>query len=310
MATEGGRPTGAAMSRLLAYAQLVRLPNVPSAVADIALGAVAVGALPERWLPALALCAASVCLYMAGMALNDFFDVEEDRRERPERPIPSGRIARAEAGLLGALLLLAGVGFAAAASLTVGPRPIWTAVALVAAILAYDGGLKRTAAGPVAMGACRFLNVLLGVSVAGGAVTFGQLHLAAVVGLYIVGVTWLAKTEARTSSRAALQGAAAVILASLGLGLALPAALPAGTASPLFPFLLVGFGFFLGAALADAIRHPEPRPVQAAVKRCLVGLIVLDAILASGVAGTAGLAVLALFVPSLVLNRRRALYAT
>ncbi len=38
------------------------------------------------------LVGASACLYEAGMALNDVFDVEIDRQERPDRPIPSGRV--------------------------------------------------------------------------------------------------------------------------------------------------------------------------------------------------------------------------
>ncbi len=305
------------MSRLLTYAQLVRLPNVPSALADIALGALAVGALPGRWAAFLALCLASACLYMAGMVFNDFFDVEQDRRERPDRPIPSGRVTRREAGLLGVLLLLAGLGFAGLAGLVLATqgvpspwKPVWMAGLLVAAIFAYDGWLKRTPIGPLSMGACRFLNVLLGVSISGGVTTLPHLQLASVVGLYIVGVTWLAKTEARTSNRAALQGAAGVILASLLLALTLPAPLPAGQASPLFPFLLVAFGFYLGLAIREAIQRPTPGPVQTAVRRCLMGLIVFDALLASALAGSVGLILLVLLIPSILLNRRRRLYAT
>jgi 4-hydroxybenzoate polyprenyltransferase len=303
---------------MLTYAQLVRLPNVPSALADIALAALAVGALPGRWLPFLGLALTSACLYMAGMAFNDYFDVEEDRRERPERPIPSGRVSRSEAGYLGMGLLFLGVAFAVGTALLLASRgdtphpwkPVWVTGFLIVSIFLYDGWLKRTDLGPLSMGACRFFNVLLGLSILGTNTTFPHLHLAFVVGLYIVGVTWFAKTEARVSERASLRGAAAVILASLVLSLALPAPHRAGTASPLFPFLLVGFGFFLGLALWEAIERPEPGPVQTAVKRCLMGLIVFDAILASALGGSLGLAVLILLIPSLWLNRRRRLYAT
>src|SRR5262245_55663963 len=100
------------MNALRPYAQLVRLPNLPSAVADILLAALAVGALPGRW-PTFALLAlASACLYCAGMAFNDYFDVEQDRRERPFRPIPSGRVTPRQAARLGAALLAAGVALA------------------------------------------------------------------------------------------------------------------------------------------------------------------------------------------------------
>jgi 4-hydroxybenzoate polyprenyltransferase len=299
------------MSRLRAYAQLVRLPNLPSAFADVCLGALAAGALPGRTGAALLLLAASGCLYSAGMAWNDFFDVEQDRRERPSRPIPSGRISRRAAGWCGAALLAAGVLLALAAGWTVGSRlPGGLAVTLVGAVLLYDGWLKRTWAGPVGMGACRSLNVLMGVSAAGGLGWPWGPHLALVVGLYIAGVTWFARTEARASSRAALRGAAAVMLAALLLTLPAAAARPPGTVSPLFVYLLVALGFAVGLPAARALAAPTPARVQAAVKRALLGLILLDAVLATAFAREAGLLLLLLLLPALYLNRRRWLYAT
>jgi 4-hydroxybenzoate polyprenyltransferase len=127
--------------------------------------------------------------------------------------------------------------------------------------------------------------------------------LAAVVGLYVVGVTWFARTEARRSDPAQLRRAAGVSAAALILALPLPLHVPEGTASVLFPYLLVAFGFFVGRPAAWAWAQPEPARVQAAVKRAVLGLIVLDAILATAVAGTAGLALLLLLPPALVLGQ-------
>src|SRR5262249_29032281 len=155
------------MNRLRSFAQLVRLPNVFTALADIALGALVTGALPARWLPFVLLVLASACLYCAGMVWNDFFDIEQDRRERPFRPLPSGRVTVREAGLFGGILLGAGLVLSLLAGLLLGSRtPVLLAALLVGAILAYDGWLKRTWAGPLGMGTCRFLNVLLGLSLA------------------------------------------------------------------------------------------------------------------------------------------------
>src|SRR5262249_28324737 len=156
--------------------------------------------------------------------------------------------------ILGSALLAAGVIFALLAGwsqalVTDGPRssrPASLAILLVVAILLYDGWLKRTWAGPIAMGTCRFLNVLLGHSAAGALAWPRGAHLALVVGVYIVGVTWFARTEARMSSQNALRGAAAVMLASLLLALPLPAYVRPGESSPLFPYLLVGLGFLIG----------------------------------------------------------------
>ena len=209
--------------RFRPYAQLVRLPNVFTALADICLGTLATRGLPEHWLAFVFLLLASACLYCGGMVWNDYFDLEQDRRERPFRPLPSGRVTRRAAVRLGVLLLGAGVGFAFLSGWRSDGwtwTPLVLAVLLVVAILLYDGWLKHTASGPVGMGLCRFLNVLLGLSVAGGELPDWGFHMAAAVGVYIVGVTWFARTEARTSKQSSLMAAAGVMLAGLLTALA------------------------------------------------------------------------------------------
>jgi 4-hydroxybenzoate polyprenyltransferase len=305
------------MSRLRSYAQLVRLPALPTALADICLGALATSALPAHWLPFFFLLGATGCLYCGGMVWNDYFDVEQDRRERPTRPLPDGQITLREALRVGLGLLSGGVCFACLAGIT-HPKNAETttylsavlAVLLVAAILLYDGWLKRTWLGPIGMGLCRFLNVLLGVSVVGNLTTPGGLHLAVVVGLYIVGVTWFARTEARRSNPTHLGGAALLMLASLVVALPLPVHVARGASSPLFPYLLVALGFIVGIPVYRAIEKPTPERVQAGVRRALFSLIILDAILASALAGSIGLVILVLLTPALYLNRKRWLYAT
>lgn len=291
------------MVRWRPYAQLVRLPNVFTAFADIALAGLATDLLPAGWLTFGLLLLASGSLYMAGMVWNDFFDYQQDYHERPFRPLPSGKISRRTAAFLGSGLLTAGVLSAGAAS----SRSLGIALALVVSILLYDAWLKRTSLGPVAMGMCRFLNVLLGLSGAGSWVGGWGLHLALVVGLYIVGVTWFARTEARQSKQASLKGAAFVMLAALVLALPFPAWFGTESASTigllLFPYLLVGFGFLIGLPLYRSFREPSPQLVQAAVKRSILGLVLLDAILATAVAGPVGLLLVAFLVPALYLGR-------
>jgi hypothetical protein len=102
-----------------------------------------------------------------------------------------------------------------------------------------------------------------------------------------------------------------VMLASLLLALPLPVFLPEGQHSSfVFPYLLVALGFFVGVPVLQAIRNPLPTLVQAAVKRCLMALILLDAVLASATVGVVGLLIMLLLLPSLYLNRRKWLYAT
>ena len=104
----------------------------------------------------------------------------------------------------------------------------------LAALAAVDHGACRrwrffttassaTWAGPILMGLCRFLNVLLGLSIYGGPMPSWGLPLAPVVGVYIAGVTWFARNEARESNQNSLIAAAMVMLAGLLLAPAIPA---------------------------------------------------------------------------------------
>lgn len=301
------------MRALLPYAQLVRLPNVFTAWADVVLGTVAMLALGTTFAAGhvvafVCVLASSTLLYWAGMVWNDYFDLDQDRLERPGRPLPSGRVSVRTAFWLGVAFFVGGLGFAAVADVTNGQwisLPI--AACLVLAILFYDGALKQTPAGPLAMGACRFFNVLLGLSVAGKFPPAWGVLMALVVGVYIAGVTLFAKTEAKESNAATLTTAAIVVMVSLALALGVPALALAGpdgaNPSSLFPYLLVGFGFYLALAMVPAIRQPVPGKVQPAVKRSVLGLVVLDALLASALVGPLGLLLALLLVPGLLLGR-------
>ena len=122
----------------------------------------------DAWVFAV-LLAASSALYGSGVVLNDVFDVEIDSRERPHRPLPSGRISLASARWLGWELLLTGTALAwLAAFLADDFRPGIVGTLLAGCVVLYNAVVKRTFLGPVAMGGCRGLNVLLGMSVAAG----------------------------------------------------------------------------------------------------------------------------------------------
>jgi 4-hydroxybenzoate polyprenyltransferase len=298
--------------KLLAYAQLLRLPNVFTAFADICMAGAATGAIWDYPVVFGHILLSSACLYMAGMVWNDVFDRAEDAKARPFRPIPSGRVRVGTASTLGVGLLVAGLGFALYAEKPVlyhgdAQVPIRFAGLLALAIFLYDGWLKRTPVGPVAMGSCRILNVLLGLSARPNYLVpdnhMDALHLAAVIGVYIVGVTWFARTEEAASNRRQLVAAAGVMAAALGLAVITPIHMPEGASPWYFPFLVVGFGFYVGMPVVAAIQRPEPKPVQVAVKRCILGLVVLDAVLATAFVGLPGLLILLLLPPALLLGK-------
>ena len=183
------------------YLQLVRLPNVFTAAADSLAGWLLVGgslAQPGRWLP---LALASMSIYAAGIALNDWFDYEIDLHERPGRPLPSGRVSRRFALALGGTLLVAGMALAAYSG---SPASLGVAALLSACVLGYDAGLKRTGLGPEVMGACRGLNLLLGTSQATALGGPAAWLVAASMAVYVTGVTWISRSETTTSQRSGL----------------------------------------------------------------------------------------------------------
>lgn len=301
-------------SRLLMFAQLTRLPNVFTAFADIALASVAGASLmsevpPVFWASAVKLALCSGCLYLAGMVWNDVFDRSEDAIARPFRPIPSGRVRVNTAILIGLVLVIAGLAFAIWAGSTAehdwNATPLAVAIAITVAVLAYDSWLKHTPAGPLAMASCRFLNVMLGLSlIPDEAMEYTlRLQLAGVVGIYIVGVTWFARTEEGRSNPRYLRLAATVITLSLILAMVLKSNLDARPGTWIFPYLLVGFGFVIGLPITKAVANPGPREVQAAIKRCVLGLIALDAVLATAFIGIPGLTILLLLPPALLIGK-------
>ncbi len=150
---------------MTAWLQLLRLANVLTAVADVTMGYVVTHGDLQPPLQFAFLVVASCLLYLSGMVLNDVFDAEVDARERPERPIPSGRISLRAATAVGWAMLTSGVLVAWLCGLISSDwRPGAVAMLLAGCILLYDAVLKRTPLAPLAMGACRMLNVMLGMS--------------------------------------------------------------------------------------------------------------------------------------------------
>jgi 4-hydroxybenzoate polyprenyltransferase len=282
-------------SRLRAYLQLVRLPNVFTAMADVTMGFLftheAFGPR-DGWVLGL-LLAASGMLYAAGVTLNDVFDCEVDARERPGRPIPSGRVSLEAAGRLGWGLLATG---AAMACLAAGVAAVWrpavVGLALAGMIVLYDRlhSPKPTGCnpwalewfGPLAMGACRMLNVLLGMSVLPIPWRGEHWLVAGAIGIYIVGVTLLAKNENRENSPWHVAMAAIVILAGIGLLVPLPwlaeDLIPTLIVEPYRWYLLLGIlGGLTALRLLQVVFEPYPVQVQVTVKHCILSLVMFDA---------------------------------
>jgi 4-hydroxybenzoate polyprenyltransferase len=256
--------------------ELVRAPAALSVPGDVVAGAAGAGTLRPR-IAGLAL--SSVCLYWAGMAANDWADRSLDARERPERPIPSGRVPARTALAVAGALSVSGLGLAGLAG---GRRALAVAAPLAGAVWAYDLWLKRTRAGPAAMAACRALDVLLGAS---GRPVTGALPAALTVAAHTYTVTALSRAEVDGASR---RLPAATLTATLAIALATPHGTDVGRV------LVTWYASDYGAAQLGAVARPTAEQVRAAVAAGITGLPSLQGALAarSG-AALAGLAVAA-----------------
>jgi len=207
------------------------------------------------------------------MFLNDAFDRGIDARERPERPIPSGRVSAGEVFAVGFALLAAGLALVALTVATE-PDPPWEAVGaaaiLSALIVLYDAWHKQNPFSPIVMGLCRSAVYVTAGLAAGGVASHGLVTGALAGGAYVVGLTFVARQENRKSFRA---GATLALLASPALlavahptrGVAVWAALAAAV-------------LWAGAAVVPLFGK-GPVDVRSSVVRLIAGISLVDGLL-------------------------------
>ena len=189
-------------------AELVRLPAALTVPGDAWSGAAHLSMAAGRgW----AMPASSVLLYWSGMALNDWSDRAVDATERPERPIPSGRVPAPAALGVAAGLGIAGV---VASALVGGRSALRVSLPLAALVAAYDVVAKDTAAGPLVMASTRGLDVLLGAHTSPGQ----ALHPAAAMATHTVGLTALSRGEVHGGSASVARSVLATTCAVAATG--------------------------------------------------------------------------------------------
>jgi 4-hydroxybenzoate polyprenyltransferase len=264
------------------WAELLRVSALFTVPGDVLAGTAAAGRRPgARTVLAVG---ASLCLYEAGMALNDWADRAEDAAERPHRPIPSGRISPAQALTAAAGLTAAGIGLAWAAG-----RPAALCATLIAGtVWGYDLYLKRTPAGPAAMAAARGLDVLLGAVAAEGSprVTRRALASATALSVHTYAVTMVSRTETQGGSSS---GPAAALGATAALGALVGArgrgALASHKGRMPYEFARIALAGAYVATAAKPFLHsalnPSPELTQRAVGGGIRAMIPLQAALAA-----------------------------
>lgn len=260
--------------------RLARPANVVTAVSDILAGIAISGYLSPAnttglsGLPIAALIISTMGLYGGGVVWNDVFDAALDAKERPERPIPSGTVTQTEAALWGGLLLF--IGIISAGFVHPGFFSLSTilAIAIAVSALLYDKWFKHHfVAGPFAMGLCRGLNLLLGISIVPDVLlTYGLLGLVPII--YIAAITVISRGEVHGGGKKALYFALA--LYSIVIAALVAFAIPKGQLTTAVIFV-AAFSAMIIPPLIKAIRQPIGPLIGRAVKSGVLALILMNA---------------------------------
>lgn len=268
------------MRKVTGFLRLMRPANIITAIADILAGIAIAGyiagdlsAIDVR--PGLLLVAATIGLYGGGVVLNDVFDAGLDKIERPERPIPSGLISVASATFFAILLLVAGIltaSFVHIEGIFSSSGILAVCTALLAVV--YDKwGKHHLYLGPLNMGLCRGLNLLLGMSIIPASLTqYWPISLVPVI--YIAAITMISRGEVHGGKKNTLYGAVIlyllVIVSISFVALSNHSMLYAGA-------FIVLLGWMIFPPLLRAIRNPTGPLIGKAVKAGVIALIIMNA---------------------------------
>ncbi|WP_373514833.1 UbiA-like protein EboC [Persicitalea sp.] len=257
------------MASLKPYLQLTRPANLLTALADILAG-IAIAGFSFTGGSYFYLLLATLGLYGGGVVLNDVFDAELDAIERPERPIPSGKVSLRSATLLGGILLALGILCARLYSLESG----LIALGIALLVILYDRNAKHSKLwGPIVMGMCRGGNLLLGISVLPDSLSqYSWVGLVPIV--YIGAITMISQDEVHGGKQRTLY-LAGLLYASVHL-VQLFVAYSQGNLLIAIPWVVLHV-FLVARPLWAAIQNPVGPMIGKAVKAGVLSLIVMDA---------------------------------
>lgn len=264
------------MNEIIGILHLMRPANMVTSVADVLAG-IAISGFFAVWvldvshlLPVVLLCISTAGLYGGGVVFNDVFDADLDRIERPERAIPSGVVSLRQAALAGGLLLLLGIILAFLVGFTAG----LLALAISIAALVYNKwGKHQSFLGPVNMGLCRGLNLLMGISILPDRL-HSLWYMAIVPIIYIGSITMISRGEVHGSNRKPLYTAAG--LYALVILFILYFSFIKGSL-PFASLFLALFAWMIYKPLFQAVSEPSGKNIGKAVKAGVIALIVMNA---------------------------------
>lgn len=256
---------------LKTLAILTRPPALLTAPSDTLTGLACLSAMGIHWsygdgIRALMI---SLCIYAGGMVMNDVFDATLDAQERPERPIPSGRISLRYAIYFGCTLHM----IALLSAWSGGNTLLFVCMTVLGMTYLYNALLKESIFGPLAMSLCRVGNLWIGVAITAEFFTTETapstrllpLILSLSTGLYVYTLTRLSRFEVLGGTQAQWWGWSLCILSGLPIIL-------------FFCFDMLGIGvivclylIYLLYPFALRLSHAQDQDTQAQQARSLVG---------------------------------------
>ena len=176
------------------YLQLVRLPGIFTAFSNVLIGYFFSFSFNSEIIFLPYLLATSGMLFCSGMIFNDYFDYNLDKKERSFRPLPSGKISKQNALLIGFIFLI----LANISASFLGFDSLIISLILSCIILFYNLKLKSISfLGIFNLSVIRMLNILLGFSIID--ISFEFIQYLFPLGIFIVGISILAKNEIKSN---------------------------------------------------------------------------------------------------------------
>jgi 4-hydroxybenzoate polyprenyltransferase len=278
---------------------LGRVSNLPTVWSNLLVGCL-LAHVEDRLDMVFSVLLGGSYIYIGGMYLNDYFDAAFDDRFHPERPIPSGAISRRAVGLIAALWFMFGFGL----FITQGFVVASLALLLIAAVILYDFHHKGVWWAPLLMGFCRFLLYplaalpSLGLDVWPRLVNWNAVYLdAAALGLYVAGITYLARGESRPEKPTRW----ALLLLLVPIGLPFASALPSFRFQEVLVSSLVLLAW-MAWLLVPFWRRTKPS-IGRVVSGLLAGIVLVDMVAITPVIGVEAGLFLPLFFLALLLQR-------
>jgi len=176
------------------YLQLIRLPGIFTAFSNVLIGYFFAISLNPQFDELPLLLITSGLFFSAGMIFNDYFDFKADQKNRPHRPLPSGKISKRTALYSGIIFLIIGN----IVSFHIGTQTLLISLCMTGLILLYNYKTKfYPFIGIFNLSIIRFLNVILGFSII--SLSLEIIYYGIPIAIFIGGISFLAKYEMRAS---------------------------------------------------------------------------------------------------------------